>query len=297
MRSPVDLTIRSFKSAIANWQLVVMRMAEGVIFFFLIIMALLATIIPVAVKAGLGKFKIDDTENFIQALTQFLDEQRGLIIWTLGVLFLVGCVMAVVHSLIVAGSARVYLDAERAPGDAFDVFHGETFWAAARHGFWRVFWIYNLAWALALLLLLLPVMFALIVILAMQGTPGSVIIAVVIFGGSLALSIPIGIVTSVWVGRAIIDGERSQLSAREALRVARFAIRTDLGAHVVVVLLIMVVSIFAIFFLSGVSSAFSSVDAYWPMQWMSSLAQTIAGSLASAWMLAGFAALAENKAS
>src|ERR1700686_2185844 len=115
MRSPVDLTIRSFKSAIANWQLVVIRMVESVLFVFLMIMALLATIIPVAVKAGLGKFTIADTENFIQALTQFLDDQRGLIVWTLGVLFLVGCVMAVVHSLIVAGSARVYLDAERAP--------------------------------------------------------------------------------------------------------------------------------------------------------------------------------------
>jgi hypothetical protein len=296
MRSPVDLTIRSFKTAAANWQLVVIRMAESVVFVFLMIMALLATIIPVAIKAGLGKLKIADADNAIQALSQFLVEQLPLILWTFGVLILVTGVIMIVHSLIVAGSARVYLDAERAPNDAFEVFRGDSFWAAARRGFWRVFWIYNLAWALALLLILLPVMVALGVILIMQGTTASVIIAVVIFGGCVALSIPIGIITSIWVGRAIIDGERSQLPAREALRVARSSIRADLGNHVVVLLLVLVVSIFAILFISGCTNAFTmSGDAFWPMQWLGSLAQTIAGSLAGAWMLAAFAALAENK--
>lgn len=302
MRSPIDLTIRSFKSAAANWQLVVIRMAESAVFIFLTILALLATIIPVAVKAGLGVLKpgvkdlnMEDAESFMQNLTRFIDDQRALILWTCCVLIGVACVMMIVHTLIVAGSARVYLDAERAPGNAFEVFRGDTFWAAAKGGFWRVFWIYNIAWAFALLLLAVPVMLALILILVMEGSQGAVILAVLVFVFCLMLSIPIGIITSVWVGRAIIDGERSQLPAREALGVARRSIRTDLGAHVVVVLLVMVVSLFVMFFISAMTNAFAaSGDAFWPMQWMSSLAQAVAGSLAGAWMLAGFAALAEN---
>jgi hypothetical protein len=298
MRSPVDLTIRSFKSAAANWQLVVIRMVESVVFVFLVLMALLATIIPVAIKAGLGKLKLSDADNAIQAVSQFLVEQLPLILWTFGVLIFVTGVMMIIHSLIVAGSARVYLDAERAPNDAFEVFRGESFWAAARRGFWRVFWIYNIAWSVALLLILLPVMVSLVVILVMQGTTASVIIAIVIFGGCVAVSIPIGIITSIWVGRAIIDGERSQLPAREALRVARRSIRADLGNHIVVMLLLMVVSVFAILFISACTNSLSmNGDVFWPMQWFGSLAQTIASSLAGAWMLAAFAALAENKPS
>jgi hypothetical protein len=295
MLSPLDLSLRSLKTAAANWQLVVIRMMESVVFVFLMLIALLATIIPVAIKAGLGKLKISDTENYVQALSQFLVEQLPVILWTFAVLILVALLMMVIHSLIVAGSARVYLDAERAPGDAFEVFRGDSFWAAARRGFWRVFWIYNLAWSLALLFVLIPVMFALILLLVMQGTMAAVVLALVIVGCSMALMIPIGIITSVWVGRAIIDGERSQLTARESLRVARRNIRVDLAAHVVVMLVVFVVSVFAIFFIAGCVNAFASAgDAFWPMQWIGSLAQTIAGSLAGAWMLAAFAALAEN---
>src|SRR5260221_14201653 len=109
MRNPVDLTIRSLKSAVANWQLVAIRMVEGVVFLFLTIMALLATIIPVAVNAGLGKLTVSDSGTAIDILSRFLVDQRALILWTFGVLILVTGVMLAVHSLILAGWARVCL--------------------------------------------------------------------------------------------------------------------------------------------------------------------------------------------
>src|SRR5258708_28074193 len=105
MRNPVDLTIRSLKSAVANWQLVAIRMVEGVVFVFLTIMALLATIIPVAVNAGLGKLTVSDSGTAVDILARFLVEQRALLLWTLRLLILATGVMLVVHSLIVAGSA------------------------------------------------------------------------------------------------------------------------------------------------------------------------------------------------
>ena len=298
MRNPVDLVIRSLKSALANWQLVAIRMVESVVFVFLTMLALLATILPVAIKAGLGKLSIADAANSADALSQFLVEQRALILWTCGVLILVTGVMMVVHSLIAAGSVRVYLDAEHAPGDRFEVFRGDTFRAAARHGFWRVFWIYNIAWAYAGLLVLLPVMFALVVVLLTQGTVGGVIFAAVLFGGTVVLAIPIGIITAIWVGRALIDGERGQLGASESLKAARRSIRADLGSHAAVILLVMIISIGGILVISGVSGSFSSAgEVLAPMQLVGSLAQTFASALASAWMLAAFAALAENRGS
>jgi len=297
MRNPVDLTIRALKVAVANWQLVAIRMVEGVVFVFLTIMALLATIIPVAVNAGLGKLTVSDSGTAIDILARFLVEQRALILWTFGVLILVTGVMLVVHSLIVAGSARVYLDAEHVPGEDFAVFRGEAFWAAAKRGFWRVFWIYNIAWALAGLLILLPVLFALVVVLIARDM-GGVIFALVFFGGAMVVAIPICIITSIWVGRALIDGERGQLPAGEALKVARRAIRADLGSHAAVVLLVMIISIGGMMVLSGMANAFSTGgDIFNPLQLFGSVAQTLAGSLASAWMLAAFAALAENRAS
>src|SRR5258708_10490842 len=257
MRNPVDLTIRSLKSAVANWQVVGIRMVEGVCFVFLTIMALLATIIAVGVNAGLGKLTVSDSGTAIDILARFLVEQRALILWTFGVLILVTGVMLVVHSLIVAGSARVYLDAEHVPGEDFAVFRGEAFWAAAKRGFWRVFWIYNIAWALAGLLILVPVLFALVVVLIARDM-GGVIFALVFFGGAMVVAIPICIVTSIWVGRALIDGERGQLPAGEALKVARRAIRADLGSHAAVVLLVMIISIGGILGLSGMGNAFST---------------------------------------
>src|SRR5260221_8049288 len=104
MRSPLDLSIRSLKNAAANWQLVVIRMMESVVFVFLMLMAVLATVVPVAIKAGLGKLRISDTENYVLALSQFLVEQLPVILWTFAVLILVALVAMVIHSLIVAGA-------------------------------------------------------------------------------------------------------------------------------------------------------------------------------------------------
>lgn len=298
-RNAIDLVTRALKSAFANWQLVALRMVEGVVFLFLIVVALLATIIPAAVAAGLGRLNFRDTEQAGPAVAEFIVNQWPLILWTSVVLFVITGVMILIHSLIVAGSTRVYLDAERAAGtsdavEAFNVFEGESFWAAAKHGFWRVFWIYNIAWGMAALIVCVPLLIALLLVRFTGDTTAMVVLTILILIVSFLMAIPIGWVTAIWVGRALVDGERNQLSARAALAAARKAVRADLGNHIVVPLLVAVAGIVAIGVVSSLGSVFSISEIYAPMQLMFSLVQTAVSALASAWMLASFAALAEN---
>jgi hypothetical protein len=298
-RNAVDLITRALKSAFANWQLVAIRMVEGVVFLFLIVVALLATIIPAAVAAGLGRLNLRDTDQAGPVVAEFIVNQWPLILWTIVVLFVVTGVMIVIHSLIVAGSSRVYLDAERAAAssdtvEAFTIFRSESFWAAAKRGFWRTFWIYNIAWGIAALIVCVPLLIALLLVRFTGDTTAMVVLTILILVVSALMAIPIGWVTAVWVGRALIDGERNQLSARAALAAARKAIRADLGNHIVVPLLVAVAGIIAVGAVSSIGSVFSISDIYAPMQLMLSLVQTAVSALASAWMLASFAALAEN---
>lgn len=299
-RNPIALVTRALKSAFANWQLVAIRMVEGVVFLFLVLVALLATIIPAVVAAGLGRLNVREPDQAMQTLADFIVNQWPLILWTIVVLFIVTGVMIVIHALIVAGSLRVYLDAERAAGksdavEAYNVFRGESFWAAAKHGFWRVFWIYNIAWGIAALIVCVPVLIALLFVRFTSDTTAMLVLTVLILVVAVLMAIPICWVTAIWVGRALVDGERGQLSARDALAVARKAIRADLGNHVVVPLLVFVAGAFAVIIVSTFGSAFSSVgEVYAPMSLMFSLVQTAVSALASAWMLASFAALAEN---
>src|SRR5205085_9739522 len=102
--------------------------------------ALRTSISTAAVAAGLSNLDLRDAENAQTAVLEFIAEQWPVILWTVVVLLFVTGVMIAIHSLIVAGSARAYLDGERVAGasdaiERFNVFNGEAFWAAAKRGF------------------------------------------------------------------------------------------------------------------------------------------------------------------
>ena len=290
-RNPIDIALRGLKNALANWQLVAIRMVEGVVFIVIIFLALLVTIIPTAVEAGLGKLDMRDANSTAEAVAQFFVDHHLLILWTLGMLLLVTLALLVIHAFIVAGSVRVYLDAERAGGDFNNVFHGDSFWEASMAGFWCALGIYNIAWGLAGLVILLPFLigFALVMI-ASEPAVALVILAVVLVG-TILLSIPVGLATSIWVNRALVDGESKGLSARGALAAARAAIRSDLVTHLLLTFFVIIVGIGGTGLVSTVAGIFPAGGITAPMHIIGSLAETAAGALASAWMLASFAVL------
>ncbi len=59
-------------------------------------------------------------------------------------------------------------------------------------------------------------------------------------------------------------------------------------------LLVAIISLGGIAVASGMTSVYSNNDLFGPFQLMGSLIQTFVSSLAGAWLLASFAALAEN---
>jgi hypothetical protein len=291
-RNPIEIALRGLKNALANWQLVAIRMVEGVVFFVLIFFALLVTIIPTAVEAGLGKLDVRDASSAAETVAQFFVDHHVLILWTVGVLLLVTCAMLVIHAFVVAGSVRVYLEGERAGGD-FNVFRSEPFWAAAKAGFWRSFGIYNIAWGLAGLVILVPFMVGFAIVMVVSEPAVALVILGVVVVGTIVLCIPVGVATSIWVNRALVDGEKSGLSARAALAAGRAAIRSDLLTHLVVAFFVLVAGIGGTGLISSLAGAFAGGGVIiGPMHIIGSLAETFAGALASAWMLASFVAVA-----
>jgi hypothetical protein len=277
-------------------------MAETVIFLVILFLALLATIIPVAVQAGLTHLKLTDTEASVNTLAQFLAEHLTLTLWTLGVLFVVSGILLAIHCLVVAGSLRTYLEAERAavagPIDRFYAFRLDAFWEAATDGFWRVFWIYNLAWGLAGVIATLPLMLGLMVMVLLTNPGASMMLGFFCFAGTVLLFIPVGFVTTIWVNRALVEGARQDLGARAALAAARVAIRADLATHAIVTFLVIVISIGGAAFVGNAAGVFSGADNILaPLRFIAWLAQTFASALGSAWMLTAFAAISCSKSS
>jgi hypothetical protein len=296
-RSPIDLAIRGLKSAIANWPLVAIRMAEGVVFMAAVVVALLVTIVPAAVAAGLDHFNFTSPEQSAQSVAGFIVEHWRLLIWTGTILLLLAVVMIFVHAFVIAGSVRVYLDGDRVAGDGnvvdrFAAYRWDTFWSAAQEGWWRVFMIYNGAWGLAGLVILLPVLVGLIIILLTKSVMAAVVIGILLALGGIFIGIPVAFVATMWATRAIVDGSRERVVAREALATARRALRAEAGMYVLMTLLVALLSIGAAAFFSSVPAG----DTFSPVSLLFSLAQSFVSSLGGAWMLAAFVAAAENRA-
>src|SRR6185436_11893984 len=71
-RSVTDLIRRGFDSMLANWPLVLIRIGEVVVLTAIAIAAIVATLVPIFVSAGLSKVDWSDTEHAPEALAEFL---------------------------------------------------------------------------------------------------------------------------------------------------------------------------------------------------------------------------------
>src|SRR5438132_14010745 len=146
-RSAIDVILRALRNALSNWQLVIFRVVEYGVFVGMVFFAVVTTVLPVLVTAGLGKLKLKDVQASSEAVARFLVEHAALIGWLVAASTIAFGVMLMLHSFIVAGSLRVYRDAERAaPPDGaivtFYKFDVDAFWDAAWDGWWRIFLIY-----------------------------------------------------------------------------------------------------------------------------------------------------------
>ena len=307
--SVTDVIRRGFENTIANWPLLIIRVAEGMAMFVIILIAIFAAIVPVAVSLGLGTINTSNPADAAEYVLDVLMNQWMIIVYVLALATVVLIVLLAIHSLVEAGSATVYIDAERAAGRTpnagraqMKVFSGERWWSGARRDWWPVFWIYNIAWAVAGLIILVPFLATLLIMLAVRDNAG-VVVGVGCFGMAIGFLIFIvtAVITNIWCQKAIVVCVDRLHRAPGALGEAWREFRADAGRHIGVALilfLLMIVGsgVFAsISFVGGWNDSATFALALLPLQLIGSIANSIFSAVIQSWFVACFAALTVDR--
>lgn len=303
-RNAFEVVRRGFDNAVANWPLVLIRVAEAVVLVGIAIGAIIAAVAPILVSAGLGNFDMGDPQNIAEFFATLVIEHWVLLLYIFGLAFLILGVLIAVHSFFEAGAARVYVDAEHtADLRAFTV---ERWFRGGRHGWWSLFWIYNLAWSVGCIVLLVPAVFTIVFMLMVNewgpraaiGCAGLALMAV--------LAIPTAILVGMWTQKAIAICVGRDLGATESLGAARREIKLDFGRHFAVALIMMVIALVAGSVISSVSFPFSILGSHSrrvdllplflaPMQLVIGMVQGAVSAAVQSWNLSSFVALTEER--
>jgi hypothetical protein len=312
-RGVFDVLRRGADNTIANWPLILIRLGEVLLFGVLSIVAVIAALGPILVSLGIELSKlttVDDLENVVSELAG----QWILLVWVAVAICILLVLFVAVHAFVEAGSARVYVDAERAAGPAlagprsrFRAFTMERWLAGAKDGWWAIFWIYNLAWSAAGLILLIPLLPTMAgVLLFRDNEPAAAITGCAGLVLTGLLMIVVGAVTGMWVNRSINEWAVHRAGARKSLSAGWTAMRADLGRHLLIFLAVIVValagssfftsfSIFAAFgnAVGGHHGMFNLVTL--PLRLIGSILNSAFSGAVSAWYLASYAAIATEE--
>lgn len=304
--SVTDVIRRGFLNTIANWPLLLIRIAESIVLMLIAIAALIAVIIPVVLSLGVQAAAAQDPADAAAYMIGILADKWAVIAYIVAVITIVLTVFVAVHSFVEAGSARVYIDGERIAGtdplasrERFSVFSVDKWLSGGKTDWWSVFWIYNVAWGIASLILLLPALAILALMFLFQGNEAAIVgvgclgIAFLVF-----FFVLVAIVTNIWCQKAIVVCVGRTHRTVGALGEAWREFRADAGRHIGVALilfLLMIVGsgVFASFSaLGGINDSPSWALAMMPMQMAGSLLNSVFSTIVAAWFLACFATLA-----
>jgi hypothetical protein len=277
----------------------------------LAVITVIAALVPILVSVGIELSKIttpDDFENAVLALMG----RWILLVWIVVAITVLLLVFMAMHAFVEAGSARVYVDGERragagmtGPRSRFGVFSTERWLAGAKDGWWTLFWIYNVAWGAACVILLIPllptVMGMLLTFRDQQGA--AVAIGCVGIAFTMLLLIVVGALTGMWINRSINEWAAHGYGVRESLAAGRAAMRVDFGRHLLIFIAMFVVAMAGASFFSSFSlfAAFGDVFSsrhsginfsFAPIRLFGSLLNSVFSSFVSAWYLASYSALA-----
>lgn len=248
-RGAFDILRRGLDNAVVNWGLIVIRVVEMLVFAVITIAAVLAMVVPMLLSVGIAVTDLDTPEDLEGVILTLFEKW----VWLLGILVgasLLLLVFVAVHAFVEAGCARVAVDADRiagpqteGPRPRFRAFSMQRWFEGGKDGWWTVFWIINIAWAIAALILLLPLLPTAAIMLLARDTP-PVLIATGCIGLTLTflLLLVVGTVTNMWTTRATTDWAVEGLGASDALSGAWAAIKADLGRHLLIVIAVIVIA-------------------------------------------------------
>lgn len=304
-RGVVDVLRRGLDNTLANWPLILIRLAETIVFVAMAFAAIVAIVLPVIGTIGVSTATLQSPEALEELLTDW--RKLGLLLlYVLGVTLFVLLAAMLLHSFVEAGSARVYVDGERlagpeltGPRSRYRVFSVERWIAGGKDGWWTVFWMYNIAWGLAGLILLVPLLPTFVLMLVFGEAPEAAAVTGCLgMVVTMMLMFVVSIVVGIWTNRAIATWAVRRGGARDTLSAAWAAVRPDLGRHILVALAIFVVSMAG----SSFFGSFSFIAAFagsvgrsglaqlftLPIRMLASLASTAFGAAMAAWFLASF---------
>lgn len=301
MRPLGDVIRRGADNVVANWPLLLIRIAESVAMTVIMLGIALGAVTPFLV-ASLGASLSDLIEGSIDPERLLRNISPFLVLYILVVVSVVLLVGVLVHSFVQGGIVGSYLAGERAAPEKaarehFRVFTPELWWSEAKRNVWRFFWIYNViwgGWSLALLLLLLPV---LVLLLLMPQNPVALVVAIAAFVAVLLFSIASGFVVFLWSQAVLIDAAKRSLAPLEAISRSREAIRGRIANIVLVGGIFFALSMLVGSAVAGFSFFFEFAGelggmglAMIPFQVLVSLINSAVSTLFGSWMLAALAA-------
>jgi hypothetical protein len=308
-RSLPDVLRRGLDSTIANWPVIVLRIAESVVLIGIVIASIIVAIVPAVVAAGLSKDDIVNSSDPAGAVIEWLIGHLMLFVWMFALAFIVLGVLLAIHAFVEGGAAQIYVDAERnakrfpAPTrDSFRAFSVDRWLAGGAASWWRIFWMYNWAWSVGLLFVLVPLMLTIAGLVLISDTVGRVVVGCIGLAIAIFVLIPVAVIVSIWCAKAITICVARSLPARESLRLAWRAVRSDLGRHVAVAVIAFVVSMA----LNSIVSAFSipmtissqhlpSLELFFtPMRLASGVVQSMVSAGIGSWLIACFVSMTEE---
>lgn len=304
MRSTTDVLRRGFDSTVANWQLIAIRIAESIVFVGIVIASILAAVVPIAIAAGFGNIDFRNADNPPDAIIGLIVQHWMLIFYILAIITVVLSILIALHSFVEAGNAQVFVDAERAA--ALRVFSMDRWMFGGKQSWWSIFWIYNVAWGLGGLIILIPLLLTMIGMLLVNDAGPRVAVGCLGLGLSALLLIPIGVVIAIWTQKAIAVAVGRAANATAALKVGWAQIRADFGRHLAVAFIVfgisfggaMVISMatMPMSMLRTMSHTPSPVDiAFAPAQIVTSILQSIFSAAVGLWFLASYVGMTEER--
>lgn len=291
---------------LANWPLLLIRIAESIVMIIVTLVAIVAVIVPIVMSfTGGESFPQGDPNDLATFFLTVIAGHLAMILYILVLITIVLTVWIGVHSFVEAGSARIYVDSMQRNAAAtvptrneLNAFTLPRWGQGGKDGWWAVFWIYNIAWAIAFVILIIPiVLFGGLAILFRENGPMAAITGCLGLFVLLAVLLPVGVATAICTQKAIVNVFAKGTGASDSLRLAWREFRADFGRHLAVAAVMFVVSIG----LAIVASSFSIMAQFGhsspsvmmiPLQFSSSIINSIFGAAIGAWFLACFAALA-----
>ena len=310
-RSVGEILRLGFESMLANWPLLIIRIVESVVLVVTMLVGIVAVIVPVVVSFGAGNsWPAGDSGDAMNVILTIIATHAVMILYILVMMLVVLTVFLMVHSFVTAGSASVYVASLRqtaamphATRDQMDAFTTDRWLEGAKATWWAVFWIYNIAWSVGFAIMIVP--FALLagaVVVLRENAAAAAITGCVGAFFIILLILPIAIATGIWTQKAIVDCVARRTGAADSLRSAWTEFRADLGRHIAVAGIMVLVSFGAAMVVGSMSSMMSFGLGHSnnlmliPMQFSASILNSVFSAAIGAWFLACFAALAVERA-